>query len=253
MSGLVVSQSIGDQFYDFGVGIANGATTVFKNIKLINADSNNFSRVIRVVGYIFALFMSTAQAKFRGVMSLTDEFVGAAQTFCSLQNLTEKTKSEDNPVLKKFADASYLVAGVGSIALFTDTIKLTDLSSVSTSTGILSYLGSNLKEIVSNVTTAAVGLACILLGVNASIKLANAIDEINNAANDKALLKAQMKRNESILDLAFCVAEVAFCALAIFQVAAPAVLIVVGIVAAGLGIASFLYSKHREAEVKKLN
>jgi hypothetical protein len=245
--------SFSQQMYDFGAGIANGAVTVVKNIKLVQADSNNLSRVIRVVGYIFALIATAAQAKFRAVMAMTDEFVGAAQSICSLKDLTEKTKPEDIPALKKISDASFLVAGIGSIVQFADTIKLVDLASVSTSTGILSYLGSNLKEIVGNVTTAIAGLAFILVGVNASIKLANSVQEIDAADTPNDLKKAQMKRNESILDLAFSVAEVAFCALAIFQVAAPVVLIVVGIVAASLGIAAFLYSKHRETEIKKLN
>lgn len=251
---LAVSSSnqstVSNPFIGIGHGIVKGARTLIKSVKEIHTDASALSRTVRLVGYIFALAAPTAFPKLNSVVSIIDPFVDTIQSIGSVHSLVSKPEKGDHPVLKKMGDVAFLAAGVGSTVQLLDTVGLIALPTVSSSTGSLGVLGVVTKSSLGNAVLGVLAAAFAIMGISAGLKLAESIKDIKIAktADDKpAIEKAVLKRNQSILDIAWAVSEVAFFVLAIAAVLPPVGLIMFGMAAAILGIVSFLHSKQKNA------
>ncbi len=155
---------------------------------------------------------------------------------------------------KLAGSALLLSADIGGVVLFLDDIKVLELGRIAMNIGRSPVTQQAVKTALGTVVKSIVGVAFAFFAVDAAIHLATA--------------KNKTQRIKSLLELAWCVSEVALKAFTLFApaiftavglaaavpVASIAGPIALGLIAAGLGLAAFIYTythkKELEAEPK---
>jgi len=234
---------ISDFFIELGHGLAQGAKKIVRVVGKLSMDATSLARFCRLGITAFAVIEKCIGKP--GIFTNASSQIATAESMIYTLNAGDQVKyfgvgkQKKESLVCSLGQGALLAAGIGGVFVFLGKVTLLNFSKISQAIGsipvfgAITKLGVGLGQVVSGVA----GLGFGLLAVDAAIKLSKA--------------KTTQEKVQKTIDLAWMVAETAlavFCATGVKSFVAIAVL---AVVAAGLGITSFVYSMHVQDQKEK--
>lgn len=236
---------------DLALSIEDAIQSIFIALGQIRADACAFGRSLRFCSYtLFGIEKYLGKPGFFGVFTgryfQMDGFIDTINVFETLHYfVTGKFQDKNENIAGILGNIGYLTAGGLGILLFLDEMTALSLAGAAASLGnnpvfgLVAQLGISLSDLALGTVIFSYGC----FGVSAIIRLVRA-----HAASDKSPAELARDKRQAWLDLAWSITEVALKTFIITGGTSLIGLAVLGTIATGFGIASFLHSKQEKAE-----
>jgi hypothetical protein len=231
---IPIVNKIGNQARKVANYIADKALRVFKTLGQIRSDGSNFGRSLRLCNFVFMgiehyLGRPKLFSAFSERFAQTDSFIDTVNVLESIWYFVGGRYKNDN-LASTLGWAAFTVAGGLGIFLFLDELAIIDLASIGAKMG--NSIFGKLTEIgwsLNDLALGAVGAAYTCFGVSAFIRLMHA--------------ETPRDTTQAWLDLAWSIAEVALKIFIFSGCSSVVSLVVLGSIAAVLGLVAFVYER----------
>lgn len=228
---------------------------------------NTFSTIELITGKTATFLNLTTR------LITTETMVGIFQTLDPISYFVRGSHHNDS-IENIIGNAALLTGGVGGVMQLLDKVSLISLANIGSAIGSIPVLGTitTLGVSFAGAVSGTTALAFGCFGVNAAIKLMDpekAIaekctslygEEVTDALGKNDVTRETLihdQKIQSMWDLAWCVSEVALAVIMIAGTASVVGIIVVGALAAAIGIGAGYYrmqaAEYVENEVKKIH
>ena len=227
------SESISEEVSEVVHGVSNGARKVFTDFAALTKSTTGLASAIKLTAYSLRLIdHATGRvgvwSHFLGALGNAESFNDTATTFFpGLDYSINKRYAEDGKA-HSIGDWSIFAAGIACVADVLSKANLVNLGGISSAIGNIPLVGNTLAGIsLGSFVTGAVTFGFACFAVDAAQRLVNVEDS--------------HLRTKALLDLAWCVAEVALGVVILTGVMATGGVLALGVTAGALGCVSFLY------------
>lgn len=205
---------------------------VFRVGNEIRNDMNALATLMRGIGYallgINAAKGTSILSKFNGRITDATNLIDGIQIFGDVDYFVNKCKNDwAEHKFTIFGRVALLVADIGAAMLLVEEMGFVKLAQVAQAIGKIRVFAFVPLMNIGTFINGACGIGFALLGVDAIIRLAKPGNH--------------WQKTKAWLDLAQCVAEVAGKTIMLVGVVNPFAIAGLGVIAAGLGLSSFIY------------
>jgi hypothetical protein len=229
-------------FCELGKGLVEGArkTAIFAG--QLFRDCTSLARVCRLGINAFSVIEKCIGQP--GLFTAINNQLGAAEGLIYTVSVGDQIKffgtgkQKEESILNSLGQGALLAAGIGGVFVLLSQVALLSYTKISEAMGSIPVIGSFMKDI---------SLGQIVSGIAAAGFIALACDNASKIAN----ADTKETRVQAIIDLAWNISELALAVFVTVSAVSLVGLLVLGTVAAGLGITSFIYSKYVEGKAQE--
>ncbi len=234
----------------------------------IKNDPNSNGRVLKLFTYMIhgiqayrgrPDFQATAESRLGTVINVIDLVCLGSDSYALYKSPWKDIKDPKKApkvILNIACTALFVAADAIGAALWLDSLKIIDLAKISASLGRVPVLGTIVKVGFGTMVNGLVAGAFGFMGIESCIKLSEANAELKKAEKGTDAHKsARAKQIQSIIEIAWSVAEIAKCAFIIAGLASVATFGIIGLlslsaIAAALGLATFIHYERNKKEIQ---
>lgn len=233
---------VNDCFMELGTGFAKGVQKIIRVAGKLTMDPTSLARLCRLGITAFAVVEKCVGRP--GIFTCANSQMAAAESMIYTVSVGDQVKyfatgeQKKESVLASLGQGALLVAGIGGVFVLLGEVALLNFSKISQAMGSIPLL-SEITKIGFNFSHVVAGVAALGFGIfviDTAIKLSEA--------------KTTQEKVQKTIDLAWMISETALatlCFITAFLPSSPVTIagfVVLGAIAAGIGIISFVYSMH---------